>query len=35
VSAAPNSDVNGLFVATVCGLFGMLLLTSWVQERGR
>jgi hypothetical protein len=28
VSAAPDGDVNGLFVATVCGLVGMLLLTK-------
>jgi hypothetical protein len=33
VSAAPNGDVNGLFVATVCGFFGLLLLTSWLQDR--
>jgi hypothetical protein len=35
VSAAPNGDVNGLFVATACGFFGLLLLTVWLQDQGR
>jgi hypothetical protein len=33
VSAAPEGDVTGLFIATACGFFGLLLLTSWLQDR--
>jgi hypothetical protein len=35
VSAAPEGDVNGLFIASVCGLFGLLLLTLWLRDQGR
>jgi hypothetical protein len=33
VSAVPDADVNGLGVATTCGFFGLLTLTSWLQDR--
>jgi hypothetical protein len=35
VSAVLEGDVNGLFVATVCGFGGLLLLTLWLQDKGR
>jgi hypothetical protein len=35
VSAAPNGDVDALFIATVCGFAGLLLLTLWLQDQGR
>jgi hypothetical protein len=33
VSASSNGDVTGLDIATACGFFGLLMLTSWLQDR--
>jgi hypothetical protein len=35
VSAAPEGVVNGLFIATVCSLAGLVLLSLWLQDQGR
>lgn len=37
VLAVPDGrgDVTGLFVATVCGAFGLALLGAWLQEHER
>jgi hypothetical protein len=33
VTAAPDGDITGLFVATVLGTAGLMLLASWLQDR--
>jgi hypothetical protein len=35
VLAAPNGDVTRLFVATVAGALGLMLLGAWLQEHER
>lgn len=35
VLSVPNSDVNGLFIATVAGGLGLALLGAWLQEHER
>lgn len=33
VTAAPNGHANGLFIATVCGFVGLVLMMLWLQDR--
>lgn len=35
VTAAPDGDVTGLVVATVCGTAGLTLLAIWLQDQDR